>query len=197
MDSRNRKPGDGRRALKQRYVTVHHIQITESSDSGDSANKQGRWQAIKKENYLQMTGREVRVKAVSSARQAPSCSLSFPGLPALHVCSSAFVCYQLPSLPMDSGHYSLRWQQKSPLLTETHFSPVWIYCCCNAQLGRYRDHCSYDRGPKPLQKSPGCTLPSPTENQSPKEELFPWLWGLAVSAQQLDSNRGTRYLPHF
>lgn len=107
MEGRNGKPGDGRRALKQQRVTVHHVQIIESYDSGESANKQGRWQAIKKEDYLQMTGREVREKAVSSSRQAPSCSLSFPGLLALHVCSSAFVCHRQPSLPVDSGHYSL------------------------------------------------------------------------------------------
>lgn len=58
------------------------------------ANKNGRRQAIEEEDYLQMTGREVKAKPVSSS----TCSLS-SGLPALRVCSSTFVCLRLPRFP--------------------------------------------------------------------------------------------------
>lgn len=93
MQGRKGKPGDGRRALKRRHITVRHVQITESCVSRGSAHKQGRRQATKKEDYLQMTGREVG--AVPSSRQAPAAAS-----PAQH----SRHCVSVPRHPYATDH---------------------------------------------------------------------------------------------
>lgn len=71
MGGRKRKLRDGKRALKQ-GVMCFTCYSRRAVPLESLANKNGRQHAIEEEDYLQMTGREVKAKPVSSS----TCSLS-------------------------------------------------------------------------------------------------------------------------